>query len=131
MLHVKEISHEKIEFKWKKKFINFDFFDFKGKIAKFRKIWIFKINSALKCTIVRKFHLRRQDLNSTIFANLKFSFFGMVRRKNVTFRKIQIFKQNSALNYSTVKKFHMRKNRLENNNNNKKYFQRFQIFFSF
>ena len=75
--------------------------------AEFRKNWIFEHNSALYDFMLKKFHMRRLDLNAkkTLSAILEFS---ILRRKIAKFRKIRIFEINLALNYSMVKKFHTR-----------------------
>ena len=64
-----------------------------GGVCKFRKIQTFERNSALNFFIVRKFHMRRSDLNtkkqfSTFFECLILS--GKVTK----FWKIRIFKHN-------------------------------------
>ena len=48
-------------------FGNFEIFSFKGGVgenAEFRKIWIFKHISALNYSVVKKFHIRRLDLDT-------------------------------------------------------------------
>ena len=57
--------------------------------------------------MVKKFHMRRLDLNTINLFSVIFEF-SILRVKIAKFLKIWIFKHNSALNYSTVKKFHMK-----------------------
>ena len=65
ILHGEKISHAETRLEYFK-FICRDFwiFDFKGKIAKFLKIWIFKHNSALNYSTVKKFHMKELDMNT-------------------------------------------------------------------
>ena len=96
-----------------------EFLNLTWKIDKFRKIWIFEHNSALKYSMVKKFRLRRLNVNSKKIISIIFELY-ILRVKITKFRKVHIFKHNSALNYLTMKKFHTRALDLNNNNNKKK-----------
>ena len=77
------------------------FLNLARKIDKFRKIGIFKRNSALNYSMVKKFHTTRLDLNikktfSTIFE------FSILRAKIDKFRKIrgeEILHKRTRLEY--------------------------------
>ena len=88
-----------------------EFFIFRGeegkKIFIFRKIHIFERNWAPIYCNVRKFHMRRLNLNAkkSFTVVLKFS---ILSGKFAKFCKIRIFELNGAVNYSMVKKFYMK-----------------------
>ena len=53
----------------------------KGENAEFQKIWIFEYNSALNCSTVKKFHMRRLDLNTKKLFSAIFEF-SILRGEN-------------------------------------------------
>ena len=85
----------------------FRIFYLRGEIAKFRKIRIFKHNSALNYSTMKKFHMRGLDLNTQKKKKMSILEFLKLIGNIAKFRKIRIFERNSALNYPCVRKFHM------------------------
>ena len=109
LVHGEEISHEEIRFiYWKTILSDFWIFDFTGEIAKFRKIWIFKRNSALYYHTVKKFYMRGLDLK-TEKRKKKWRFwnFWILRWKLQIFKVVGLW--NSALNNFMAKKLPMRR----------------------
>ena len=80
--------------------------EIRRKIPKFRKIDIFKCNLTPNYFSVKKFHIRRLDLNTKKIISVILEFL-ILREKIAKFLKFQIFEFKEAVNYSMVKKFHM------------------------
>ena len=78
----------------------FEFSIITGKIAKSRKIQIFKHHFALKHSILKKFHMRGTDLNTKKSTIGDFGIFEFNRGKSSNFEKSIM-----AISYSIVKKF--------------------------
>ena len=92
LLHCKEISNEKTRLEClnnnnnNKKNGDFGIFEFNGeKLLIFGKIWIFQHNSAPNYFSVRKFHMRRLNLNAKKQLIFKFS---ILSGKIAKFKKI-------------------------------------------